>query len=136
MHALTAAALTYSIARACAQGKMAKCQCATERHSDKTKLDWRWGGCSDNSKHGKRSVRKFLQLQRSDGDQVSDILRHNSEVNFNIIHYYVFKFTLLYKRSHSGWHRSCYVQCSRKMQVSWCVWFMFDENMLAQVGFV
>uniref|UniRef100_A0A336LHT8 Protein Wnt n=1 Tax=Culicoides sonorensis TaxID=179676 RepID=A0A336LHT8_CULSO len=41
-------ALSHSVARACADGRMMKCQCANERRQDQTKSSWRWGGCSDN----------------------------------------------------------------------------------------
>lgn len=81
IHALTAAALTHSIARACAEGKMTKCACANERRPEATRLAWRWGGCSDNVKHGKRVTRNFLELQPADDDQVSEMLRHDSEVS-------------------------------------------------------
>ena len=60
---------------------MSKCQCAAEPKPDATRLAWRWGGCSDNLKHGKRVARNFLDLQATDGDQVADMLRHDSEVN-------------------------------------------------------
>ena len=80
VHALTAAAVTHSIARACAEGKMTKCQCATEKHPEETRLAWRWGGCSDNIKHGKRVARNFLELHPTDGDQVAEMLRYDSEV--------------------------------------------------------
>ncbi|XP_070496640.1 protein Wnt-4 isoform X1 [Chironomus tepperi] len=83
VHALTAAALTYQISRACAEGKMSRCQCATERRpavNDPKKFQW--GGCSDNVKHGKRVARNFLELQTTDNDndEQSYILRHDGEV--------------------------------------------------------
>lgn len=70
---------------------MSKCQCASERRPETTKTAFRWGGCSDNVKHGKRVTRNFLDLQPNDGevDEVSEMLRHDSEVIF-------FKFSLQY----------------------------------------
>lgn len=47
-----AAALSYSVARACAEGRMTKCQCASERRPETARQAWRWGGCSDNVKVG------------------------------------------------------------------------------------
>lgn len=80
VHALTAAALTYQISRACAEGTMTRCQCANERRP--ATKQFRWGGCSDNVKHGKRVARNFLELQSSDGveDESTVMLRHDSEV--------------------------------------------------------
>lgn len=82
LHALTAAALTFSIARACSEGKLVKCKCGLDKQQSPTAhAAWRWGGCSDNTQHGKRLARNFLDLRITDGDQVSEILRHNSEVS-------------------------------------------------------
>ncbi|CRK93514.1 CLUMA_CG007047, isoform A [Clunio marinus] len=82
VHALTAAGLTYQISRACAEGKMTRCQCANERRPDTATKQFRWGGCSDNVKHGKRVARNFLELHSVDGegDEATALLRHDSEV--------------------------------------------------------
>uniref|UniRef100_A0AAG5DW96 Protein Wnt n=1 Tax=Anopheles atroparvus TaxID=41427 RepID=A0AAG5DW96_ANOAO len=85
VHALTAAAITHAVARACAEGKMTKCQCASERKPEATRLAWRWGGCSDNLKHGKRVARNFLELQQKGSDPVAEMLRHDSEVGISAI---------------------------------------------------
>uniref|UniRef100_A0A182MG79 Protein Wnt n=1 Tax=Anopheles culicifacies TaxID=139723 RepID=A0A182MG79_9DIPT len=85
VHALTAAAITHAVARACAEGKMTKCQCASERKPDPARLAFRWGGCSDNLKHGKRVARNFLELQPKNGDPVAEMLRHDSEVGISAI---------------------------------------------------
>lgn len=59
---------------------MTRCQCANERRP--ATKQFRWGGCSDNVKHGKRVARNFLELQATDGveDESSAMLRHDSEV--------------------------------------------------------
>lgn len=62
---------------------MIKCQCATEKRPENARMSWRWGGCSDNIKHGKRSARNFLELHSYDDDPVSEIMRHNSEVKYS-----------------------------------------------------
>lgn len=61
---------------------MTRCQCASERRPDTATKQFRWGGCSDNVKHGKRVARNFLELQPldSDGDEATVMLRHDSEV--------------------------------------------------------
>ncbi|KAH8378511.1 hypothetical protein KR093_011749 [Drosophila rubida] len=80
VHALTAAAMTHSIARACAEGRMTKCSCGP-RKQNRADQDFQWGGCNDNLKHGKRVTRSFLELRGGDGDEVTEILRHDSEVS-------------------------------------------------------
>lgn len=61
---------------------MTRCQCASERRPDTATKQFRWGGCSDNLKHGKRVARNFLELQPmdGDGDESTVMLRHDSEV--------------------------------------------------------
>lgn len=73
------------MARACAEGRMTKCQCANERRPETARQAWRWGGCSDNVKHGKRVARNFFDLNPQDEEEIDDerdILRHDSEVNY------------------------------------------------------
>lgn len=79
------AALTHSVARACAEGRMSKCQCGNERRPERPEATWRWGGCSDNVKHGKRVARNFLELnplEDEEPDDERDLLRHDSEVGY------------------------------------------------------
>lgn len=70
---------------------MTRCQCATERRPALNDASgakkFQWGGCSDNVKHGKRVARNFLELQPmdSDGDEISEILRHDSEVGISTV---------------------------------------------------
>lgn len=85
VHAITAAALTHAISRACSDGSMTRCQCAGEKKPEETRLAWRWGGCSDNLKHGKRMARNFLNLHELDSDKVAEILRHDSEVGIQVV---------------------------------------------------
>lgn len=62
---------------------MTRCQCASERRPDTATKQFRWGGCSDNLKHGKRVARNFLELQPMDSDvddEATVMLRHDSEV--------------------------------------------------------
>ncbi|XP_004519435.1 protein Wnt-4 [Ceratitis capitata] len=84
VHALTAAALTHTIARSCAEGRMTKCICGP-RKQNKIGQDFQWGGCNDNLKHGKRVTRSFLNLKSSIDDEVSEILRHDSEVGIEAV---------------------------------------------------
>ncbi|XP_017115894.1 protein Wnt-4 [Drosophila elegans] len=84
VHALTAAAMTHSIARACAEGRMTKCSCGPKKHNREAQ-DFQWGGCNDNLKHGKRVTRSFLDLRGGEGDEVSEILRHDSEVGIEAV---------------------------------------------------
>ncbi|XP_055376626.1 protein Wnt-4 [Condylostylus longicornis] len=88
VHALTAAAMTYSISRACAEGRMLRCKCGGDSlraPMNSVQNNFRYGGCNDNIKHGKRATRAFLELKKSDGDEVSELLRHDSEVGIEVV---------------------------------------------------
>ncbi|XP_030383852.1 protein Wnt-4 [Scaptodrosophila lebanonensis] len=84
VHALTAAALTHSVARACAEGRMTKCVCGT-RKQNRVDQDFQWGGCNDNLKHGKRVTRSFLELRGGENDEMTEILQHDSEVGIEAV---------------------------------------------------
>uniref|UniRef100_A0A1A9WUF1 Protein Wnt n=1 Tax=Glossina brevipalpis TaxID=37001 RepID=A0A1A9WUF1_9MUSC len=84
VHALTAAAMTHSIARACAEGRMTKCSCGPGKQN-RPDQSFQWGGCNDNLKHGKRVTRSFLDLRGGDSDEVTEILRHDSEVGIEAL---------------------------------------------------
>lgn len=84
VHALTSAAMTHSIARACAEGRMTKCSCGP-RKQNRADQTFQWGGCNDNLKHGKRVTRSFLDLRGGDSDEETEILRHDSEVGIEAV---------------------------------------------------
>nr|CAD7196892.1 unnamed protein product [Timema douglasi] len=84
LHAISAAAIAYSVSRACADGKLTRCKCAEEKDPQETRRTWRWGGCGDNVKFGRRFTRNFLQLRSVGQDTTAAILRYNSEVGIQV----------------------------------------------------
>lgn len=97
MYALHAAGLTITTARACADGKLKKCNCSSKEKRTKENMDnidesyinvkknWRWGGCGDNLQYGRRFTRKFLQLRSPRVDFQDSILNHNSDVGIRAV---------------------------------------------------
>ena len=64
---------------------MVKCRCGADKASaGNTVHSWLWGGCSDNLKHGKRMAKKFLDLRLERGDQVSELMWHNSAIGIDL----------------------------------------------------
>lgn len=59
VYAVSSAALTYAMARACASGSLHQCTCAG-RPGESPKGDFKWGGCGDNVKFGKNFAKRFL----------------------------------------------------------------------------
>jgi len=51
VHALSAAALTHSVSKACSSGTSAKCGCGPEP-SELPLAEFKWGGCSDDVTFG------------------------------------------------------------------------------------
>ncbi|XP_030761408.1 protein Wnt-4 [Sitophilus oryzae] len=83
MHSLVTSALMYTVARACAEGKLANCKCASHGKSENSS-DFEWGGCGDNIKYAKKLTKKILQLKKK-GDNYSNIIRYNSEVGMKAV---------------------------------------------------
>ncbi|XP_044267624.1 protein Wnt-4 [Tribolium madens] len=84
MHAMAAAALTFSIARACSDGTLAGCQCGQHGKSLNS-TEWQWGGCSDNIKFAKKFSTRFLQLRKKDLRHQNPIVKYNSEVGIRVV---------------------------------------------------
>lgn len=63
MYALSSAALTYTMARACSSGALFSCTCA-QPPRERPNGNFKWGGCSDNLKWASRFVRQFVETQR------------------------------------------------------------------------
>lgn len=77
VHAIFSAAMTYTIARACAEGKLTRCGCTSD---NKVLKRWRGYRCGDNLRHGRATTRRFLKLNSDNGDIIDAVLKHDSEV--------------------------------------------------------
>ncbi|XP_056010316.1 protein Wnt-1-like [Ostrea edulis] len=78
IYAITSAAVTHSIARACAEGSIYTCSCDYNLKQPSGK-DWEWGGCSDNAKFGHRFSRKFVDVLEKGRDFRYMMNLHNNE---------------------------------------------------------
>ncbi|KPJ13676.1 Protein Wnt-10b [Papilio machaon] len=76
VYAISAAALSWTIARACAAGTLAACSCATPprapprppRHAapPEPHASFKWGGCGDNLQWAERFAKQFLDAHEID----------------------------------------------------------------------
>jgi len=107
IYAITSAALTHSIARACSSGTVYTCSCGQRNDLPRSKRrlragrrrrrqrptspappgppgqaganDWQWGGCSDNVAFGYRFSRDFIDVNERGRDLRCAVNLHNNE---------------------------------------------------------
>ncbi|CAH1176100.1 unnamed protein product [Phaedon cochleariae] len=87
LHSLSTSAFTYTVAKACAAGKLENCECASHGKSDNPAA-WQWGGCGDNTRFARKFAYKFFQLRKKDfvtGDIVQSILKYNSGIGIEVV---------------------------------------------------
>nr|DBA11521.1 TPA_inf: Wnt1 [Holothuria glaberrima] len=78
IYAITTAAVTHSVARACSEGSISTCSC-DERDKGPSGEDWDWGGCSDNAVFGHRFAKKFVDAGERGRDSRNLMNIHNNE---------------------------------------------------------
>lgn len=87
IYAITSAAVTHSIARACSEGTIETCYC--EKHYRRRQVyhngnpdavaNFEWGGCSDNLKYGLDLGREFVDTGERGKTIREKINLHNNE---------------------------------------------------------
>lgn len=81
IYAITSAAVTHSIARACSEGSIQSCSC-DYTHQSRTSTavrDWEWGGCSDNIGYGFKFSREFVDTGERGRNLREKMNLHNNE---------------------------------------------------------
>jgi len=114
IYAITSAALTHSVARACSSGTVYTCSCGQRNdlpHSRRRQRmgrrrrrgrqtspapprspahtganDWQWGGCSDNGAFGYRFSRDFIDANERERDLRCAMNLHNNEAGRMVRH--------------------------------------------------
>lgn len=89
IYAVTSAAVTHSIARACAEGSIESCTCDYSHQSRAPQTnnmgsvagvrDWEWGGCSDNIGFGFKFSREFVDTGERGRTLREKMNLHNNE---------------------------------------------------------
>lgn len=85
MYALSAAAISHTIARACTSGDLKLCSCGPIP-GEIPEPGYRWGGCADNLHYGLMVGSKFSDApmkmkKKSGGSHANKLMHlHNSEV--------------------------------------------------------
>lgn len=88
IYAITSAAVTHTVARACAEGKIASCNCDYNHQGRRTRMlpnavtggrDWQWDGCSDNIGFGYKFSREFVDAGEKGRNVRERMNLHNNE---------------------------------------------------------
>ncbi|CAG9798926.1 unnamed protein product [Chironomus riparius] len=89
IYAMTSAAVTHSIARACSEGSIESCTCdwshqneppqASKSESVSDVRQWEWGGCSDNIVFGYKLAREFVDTGERGRSLREKMNLHNNE---------------------------------------------------------
>uniref|UniRef100_A0A1B0CVR7 Protein Wnt n=1 Tax=Lutzomyia longipalpis TaxID=7200 RepID=A0A1B0CVR7_LUTLO len=77
IYAITSAAVTHSIAKACSEGTIESCTCDYSHQSKVTV--WEWGGCSDNIGFGIKFAREFVDTGERGRNFREKMNLHNNE---------------------------------------------------------
>ncbi|XP_058059517.1 protein wingless [Anopheles bellator] len=89
IYAITSAAVTHSVARACSEGSIESCTCDYSHHNREPQMsnvgavagvgDWEWGGCSDNIGFGFKFSREFVDTGERGRSLREKMNLHNNE---------------------------------------------------------
>uniref|UniRef100_A0A182IKA7 Protein Wnt n=1 Tax=Anopheles atroparvus TaxID=41427 RepID=A0A182IKA7_ANOAO len=89
IYAITSAAVTHSVARACSEGSIESCTCDYSHHNREPQMnnmgavagvgDWEWGGCSDNIGFGFKFSREFVDTGERGRTLREKMNLHNNE---------------------------------------------------------
>ncbi|PIK51464.1 hypothetical protein BSL78_11638 [Apostichopus japonicus] len=109
IYAITTAAVTHSVARACSEGSISTCSCA-DRNKGPSGDDWEWGGCSDNAVYGHRFARKFVDSGERGKDSRNLMNIHNNEAGRRMVEHNTIKQCKCHGMSGSCELKTCWKQ--------------------------
>lgn len=83
VNAINAAALAWSITRACSKGDLADCSC--DNNIRRKQRKWQWGGCSEDVNYGIAFSKKFVDPQENNKSEAGLMNLHNNEAGRRVI---------------------------------------------------
>lgn len=83
LYAVSSAALTHTLARACSAGRMERCTC-DDSPGLESRQAWQWGVCGDNLKYSTKFLSHFLGPKRGSKDLRARADAHNTHVGIKV----------------------------------------------------
>ncbi|XP_075473130.1 protein Wnt-9b-like [Ascaphus truei] len=84
LYAVSAAALTHALAKACSAGRMERCTCDDSPGMESQRA-WQWGVCGDNLRHSTRVLQSFLGQKRGGKDTRATVDLHNTNAGIKAV---------------------------------------------------
>ncbi|XP_069883763.1 protein Wnt-9b [Dipodomys merriami] len=84
LYAISSAALTHALARACSAGRMERCTC-DDSPGLESRQAWQWGVCGDNLKYSTKFLSNFLGPKRGSKDLRARADAHNTHVGIKAV---------------------------------------------------
>ncbi|MBV95581.1 Protein Wnt-9b, partial [Eschrichtius robustus] len=84
LYAVSSAALTHTLARACSAGRMERCTCDDSLGLE-SRQAWQWGVCGDNLKYSTKFLNNFLGPKRGSKDLRARVDAHNTHVGIKAV---------------------------------------------------
>lgn len=81
--AVSSAALTHALAKACSSGRMERCTC-DDSPGIQHREAWQWGICGDNLKYSTKFLKKFLGQKKVSKDLRAQVDAHNINVGIRV----------------------------------------------------
>ncbi|XP_057673352.1 protein Wnt-9b isoform X1 [Corythoichthys intestinalis] len=82
--AVSSAALTHALAKACSSGRMERCTC-DDSPGIQHREAWQWGVCGDNLKYSTKFLKRFLSQKRVSKDLRAQVDAHNVNVGIRAV---------------------------------------------------
>ena len=93
VYAITSAAVTHSVARACSEGSVPSCTCDYGRVvGETTGKRWEWSGCSDNLAFANKFSRRFVDAIEKGRDFRFMVNLHNNVAGRKVCFFLTFYF--------------------------------------------
>lgn len=92
--ALSSAAVSRALARACAQGTITSCSCGI--HPKRIRKQFKWSGCSDNVKFANNFGRKFMDAADSAHTNDARFVSISYPIQMDLLLIALFTFTSLH----------------------------------------